>query len=204
MLKWIFKKQREAPNSVIRVWLKMQDKNFFSVSAKMNSSLDFKLTTTCWCKFMQVVFCCCCHGHGLWACGLYWNLHRAGIFPSLCLSLCHTPLWSGCVSTGTVAPRALSSCAAKLIITTDYTSSQQPWHFQGRWHDDKIILEMRHHSHSLSRPLSLQSSFDFYVLLISGSFILLSSLGFYLYLVHCYNSLPIFSPSFFESPTLLL
>lgn len=26
----------------------------------MNSSLDFKLTTTCWCKFMQVVFCCCC------------------------------------------------------------------------------------------------------------------------------------------------
>lgn len=92
-------------------------------------------------------------------------------FPlSLCLSLCHTPQWSGCVSTGTIAPRALSSCAAKLIITTDYTSSQQPWHFQGRWHDDKIILEMRYHSHSLSRPLSLQSSFfppfDFYLLLI--------------------------------------
>lgn len=143
----------------------MQDNNFFSVSAKINSSLDLKLTTTCWCKFVQVVFffkpsfSFVCTSHGLWACGLYWNLHRAGIFPSLCLSLCHTPLWSGCVSTGTVAPRALSSCAAKLIITTDYTSSQQPWHFQGRWHDDKIILEMRYHSHSLSRPLSLQASF---------------------------------------------
>lgn len=188
----------------------MQDKNFFSVSAKMNSSLDFKLTTTCWCKFMQVVFCCCCFLAQFFFC-LYesrsvsmWIVLKPAQSWDFPLSLCHTPLWSGCVSTGTVAPRALSSCAAKLIITTDYTSSQQPWHFQGRWHDDKIILEMRYHSHSLSRPLSLQSSFDFYVLLISRSFILLSSLGFYLYLVHCYNSLPIFSPSFFESPTLLL
>lgn len=102
MLKWIFKKQREAPNSVIRVWLKMQDKNFFSVSAKMNSSLDFKLTTTCWCKFMQVVFCCCCFLAQFFFC-LYksrsvsmWIVLKPAQswdFPlSLPLSVSHTPV----------------------------------------------------------------------------------------------------------------
>lgn len=39
----------------------------------------------------------------------------------------------------------------------DYRFPQQPWHFQGRWHDDKIIFEMRYHSLSPCPPLPLHT-----------------------------------------------
>lgn len=77
--------------------------------------------------------------------------------PSITLPLCHTLLhpcerleWLCQYRNGTPVPPPLPMCHETHYRRRDYTFPQQPWHFQGRRHDDKIILEMRYHPSPLS------------------------------------------------------
>lgn len=137
-----------------------------------------------------------------------WSKEFPFIALPLSLSVTHTSTLGtlGLVvsgQSGTPVPPPLPMCHETHYRHRDYRFPQQPWHFQGRLHDDKIIFEMKPHP---LLPLSFSHSFPltFIFTLHLGllSFPHLSAFTFIMYNVAVQYQFPL--PVFHFSPLIWL